>query len=107
MIKGEDVKIAGVKVGKIESLDVTPDNKAAVVLDITDPGYQDFRKDATCTIRPQSLIGEQFVECTPTQKRAPGAAARRPSCETIDGRRRQGPAPAAGHADAPSRSTST
>ena len=32
MIPGEDVKIAGVKVGKVESLDVTPDNKAAVVL---------------------------------------------------------------------------
>ena len=32
VIPGEDVKIAGVKVGKIESLDVTPDHKAAVVL---------------------------------------------------------------------------
>ena len=34
VIKGEDVKVAGVKVGKIESLDVTPDHKAAVVLNI-------------------------------------------------------------------------
>jgi|GEM_PF-209605 len=72
VIPGEDVKISGVKVGKISSLDVTPDNKAAVVLDITEPGFKDFRKDATCTIRPQSLIGERFVECTPTQPRADG-----------------------------------
>jgi ABC-type transporter Mla subunit MlaD len=72
VIPGEDVKISGVKVGKIQSLDVTPDNKAAVVLDITEPGFKDFRKDATCTIRPQSLIGERFVECTPTQPRADG-----------------------------------
>ena len=72
VIPGEDVKISGVKVGKIASLDVTPDNKAAVVLDITEPGFKDFRKDATCTIRPQSLIGERFVECTPTQPRADG-----------------------------------
>lgn len=72
IVKGEDVKISGVKVGKIRSLSVTPDNKAAVVLDITEPGYQDFRKDATCTIRPQSLIGEQYVECVPTQPRAEG-----------------------------------
>jgi ABC-type transporter Mla subunit MlaD len=72
VIPGEDVKISGVKVGKISSLDVTPDNKAAVVLDITEPGFKDFRKDATCTIRPQSLIGERFVECTPTQPRAQG-----------------------------------
>lgn len=74
VVKGEDVKVAGVRVGKIESLSVTEDNKAAVVLDITEPGYQDFRKDATCRIRPQSLIGEQYVECQPTQKRGVGEA---------------------------------
>jgi ABC-type transporter Mla subunit MlaD len=73
VIAGEDVKIAGVKVGKVESLDVTPDKRAAVVLRIDDPGFQDFRRDAECTIRPQSLIGEKFVECTPTQPRAEGA----------------------------------
>jgi phospholipid/cholesterol/gamma-HCH transport system substrate-binding protein len=74
VIPGEDVKVSGVKVGKISSLDVTPDNKAAVVLDITTPGFKDFRKDGTCTIRPQSLIGERFVECTLTQPRAEGDA---------------------------------
>jgi ABC-type transporter Mla subunit MlaD len=72
VIAGEDVKISGVKVGKISKLEVTPDNKAAVILDITEPGFQDFRKDGTCTIRPQSLIGERFVECTPTQPKAEG-----------------------------------
>ena len=73
MIPGEDVKIAGVKVGKIESLDVTPDHKAAVVLRIDRAGFDDFRRDAECTIRPQSLIGEKFVECTPTQPRPENA----------------------------------
>jgi len=68
-IPGEDVKVAGVKVGKIDSLDVTDDFKAVVVLDITDEAYQDFRRDAECMIRPQSLIGEKFVECEPTQAR--------------------------------------
>ena len=75
IITGEDVKVAGVKVGKVESLDVTRDFKAVVVLSIDDPGYQDFRSDASCQIRPQSLIGEKFVECTPTQKRAVDAPA--------------------------------
>jgi virulence factor Mce-like protein len=74
VIPGEDVKIAGVKVGSIDSLDVTKEKQAAVVLRIDDPGFQDFRKDATCTIRPQSLIGEKFVECTPTQPRPQGEA---------------------------------
>ncbi len=75
VIPGLDVKIAGVKVGKVDDLDVTPDQKAAVVLRIDKPGFKDFRRDAECTIRPQSLIGEKFVECTPTQPRADGAKA--------------------------------
>ena len=74
VIPGEDVKISGVKVGKVDSLDVTKDQKAAITLAITVPGYADFREDATCTIRPQSLIGEKFVECTPTEPRAVGEA---------------------------------
>ena len=65
-VEGEDVKIAGAQVGAIDTLDVTEDNKAAVVLQIDEPGFSDFREDASCTIRPQSLIGEKFVECTPT-----------------------------------------
>jgi ABC-type transporter Mla subunit MlaD len=73
VIPGEDLKIAGVKVGKIESLDVTADQKAAVVLRVDEAGFGDWRRDATCTIRPQSLIGEKFVECTPTQPRPVGA----------------------------------
>ncbi len=67
LVPGEDVKIAGVKVGTIESLDVTPDSKAAIVLRIDDPAFQDFKQDAHCTIRLQSLIGEKFVACDPTQ----------------------------------------
>src|SRR3954471_4547538 len=73
VIPGEDVKVAGVKVGRVDSLDITPDFKAAVVLRIHDPASRDFRRDASCIIRPQSLIGEKFVECDPTQKRAAGA----------------------------------
>ena len=83
VISGEDVKVAGVKVGKIDSLDVTNDFKAVVVLDIQDPGYQDFRSDASCQVRPQSLIGEKFVECVPTQKRAADAPAP-PALKKID-----------------------
>ena len=78
VIPGEDVKVAGVRVGSIDSLDVTDDHKAAVVLKIDDPGFQDFRADAECTIRPQSLIGEKFVECVPTQPRTAGATAQPP-----------------------------
>ena len=64
-VPGEDVKVAGAKVGRIESMDVTGDRKAAVVLKIDDERFTPFRKDARCTVRPQSLIGEKFVECEP------------------------------------------
>jgi virulence factor Mce-like protein len=65
LTQGEDVKVAGAKVGKVHSLDLTPDHKAAVVLDIQKNGFKPFRADARCTVRPQSLIGETYVECEP------------------------------------------
>jgi phospholipid/cholesterol/gamma-HCH transport system substrate-binding protein len=88
MVKGEQVRVAGANVGQIESVGVTLPRevdsyeggkeqaiagKAVIVMQITDPGFQDFRSDATCLIRPQSLIGEKFVDCRPTLPRAPGA----------------------------------
>jgi ABC-type transporter Mla subunit MlaD len=85
VIPGEDVKVAGVKVGTIADLDVTSDDKAAVVLRIDLPGYRDFRRDASCIVRPQSLIGERFVECTPTQPRAVGTAPPPPLRKIDDG----------------------
>jgi ABC-type transporter Mla subunit MlaD len=72
LIPGEDVKVGGVIVGKIAEVELDRNNKAVVVLNITDPGFQDFRQDATCEVGLQSLIGEQFVECQPTQKRGEG-----------------------------------
>ena len=72
VIPGEDVKIDGVKVGVVGSVTPTPQAKAAVVLKIANPGFQDFRSDATCIVRPQALIGEKFVDCVPTQPRVAG-----------------------------------
>ena len=71
MIAGEDVKIAGVKVGTVSAVQLTPQNKAALVLQINAPQYAPFRTDAHCEIGLESLLGEQFVQCTPTQPRAP------------------------------------
>ena len=70
-VEGEDVKIAGARVGAIKELDVTPEKKAVVVLEIEEPGFAPFRADAHCTIRPQSLIGEKFVECDPGRSDQP------------------------------------
>lgn len=83
LVPGEDVKVAGVKIGAIESLDVTPQNKAAIVLRIDDPAYKDFKRDAFCTIRLQSLIGEKFVACIPTQPKS-GNSEPAPSLRKIE-----------------------
>jgi phospholipid/cholesterol/gamma-HCH transport system substrate-binding protein len=86
IVPGEDVRVAGAKVGSVESVDVTDKDetaslqggahpvpgKAVVVMQIVDAGFKDFRQDASCLIRPQSLIGEKYVDCEVTQPRAPG-----------------------------------
>jgi ABC-type transporter Mla subunit MlaD len=97
LVPGEDVRVAGANVGTVSEVDVTgtadavhedgsPEpGKAVVVLEIDEEAFQDFRADASCLIRPQSLIGEKYVECEPTQPRAPGSEPPPPLEEIADG----------------------
>ena len=64
-VPGEQVRIAGAPVGTISGLSVTKNNLAAVTLSITDKDFTPFYANATCTIRPQSLIAERYVDCDP------------------------------------------
>ena len=64
-VPGSDVRVAGANVGQVESIELTHDRRAALVLRIDDDRFTPFRSDARCTIRPQSLISEKFVECEP------------------------------------------
>lgn len=63
LIGGQLVKIAGAQAGTINNVVVTPDYRARVEATVS----ADFRfhRDATCTIRPQGLIAENYVECDP------------------------------------------
>jgi ABC-type transporter Mla subunit MlaD len=70
-VSGEDVRIAGAPVGSIQGLDVTKQNRAAVTLAITNPAFTPFHQNATCAIRPQSLIGERYVDCFPGSSSTP------------------------------------
>lgn len=70
-VPGEEVRVAGEKVGQIDSLDIAYERKAAVTFSIDTAGFSPFHKDAHCTIRPQSLIGEKYVECTPGSRGSP------------------------------------
>jgi hypothetical protein len=70
IVPGHVVKIAGVRVGKVEDVSLTDDQKALLRLKI-DTKFRPFRADATCRILPEGLISENFVDCVP------GKAARR------------------------------
>ena len=63
--------MAGANVGTITSLGVTADKRAAVSLAINDSRFTPFHANAHCAIRPQSLIGEQYVDCSPGTAAAP------------------------------------
>jgi ABC-type transporter Mla subunit MlaD len=73
-VAGEQVRVAGAPVGSIASLEVTKNNQAAVTLQINDSRFTPFHANATCAIRPQSLIGEMYVDCEPGTAAAPPLA---------------------------------
>jgi phospholipid/cholesterol/gamma-HCH transport system substrate-binding protein len=85
-VPGEDVRIAGAPVGTVASLVVTNASglgstssctragemcKAAVTLTINNSAFTPFHANATCAIRPQSLIGEKYVDCNPGTTNTP------------------------------------
>jgi virulence factor Mce-like protein len=77
IVEGADLKVAGVRAGTIKSLDVDKKtHKAIVGFEITQEGFGSLRKDVTCETRPQSLIGEYYIDCKPgssSEKLADGA----------------------------------
>jgi ABC-type transporter Mla subunit MlaD len=83
LVSGQDVKIAGAVVGRVTGVHLTRDRRARIEMEIED-GFAPFRSDASCTIRPQSLIGEKFVQCDPgTPKGRPLAASNGEGAPTV------------------------
>jgi virulence factor Mce-like protein len=66
LIQGGDLKVAGVRAGQITDIKLDrPSNRALVGFRIDRKGFGSLRTDAFCESRPQSLIGEYFVDCRP------------------------------------------
>jgi len=69
LVQGGDFRVGGVNAGQTTGFDVLKRKgeapKAVVTAEITKDGFEDFRKDASCEVRPQSLIGEYYVDCQP------------------------------------------
>lgn len=70
LIPGQLVQVAGGRVGKIEKVAVSEDFKARISLSV-DKRFAPFREDASCSIRPQGLIAENYVQCDPGTADAP------------------------------------
>ena len=66
LVNGGEFKVAGVNAGTIQSIGLDPKTLHAVVtVQVTQSGFGQFHRDAFCQSRPQSLIGEYFVDCQP------------------------------------------
>ena len=74
LVKGGDFKVAGVIAGSIKSLDLCQYDKqahcrnplhAVITVDVSEKGFGSFHSDTFCQSRPQSLIGEYFLDCDP------------------------------------------
>ena len=66
IVEGADLKIAGVRAGQITGLRLDRKTKRALVdFRIDKLGFGSLRTDVHCETRPQSLIGEYFIDCRP------------------------------------------
>jgi phospholipid/cholesterol/gamma-HCH transport system substrate-binding protein len=60
---GDPVEIAGVKVGRVESLGLSEDDRARLILRLND-GVK-LQEDVIASVRARGLIGDKFVLLTP------------------------------------------
>src|SRR5438270_10436463 len=66
LVNGADFKVAGVIAGSIKKIDL--DQKtlhALVTVQVSQKGFGALHQDVFCQSRPQSLIGEYFIDCEP------------------------------------------
>ncbi len=66
LVEGGDVRVAGANAGKVLELKLDErTQKALVEVEVTEKGFGSLRADVFCESRPQSPIGEYFLDCLP------------------------------------------
>ena len=68
LVNGADLKVAGVRAGKISDMKVDMHSHKALIgirVDGSQGNFSPLRTDAYCESKPQSLIGEYFLDCQP------------------------------------------
>jgi virulence factor Mce-like protein len=70
IVAGQQVKVAGAVVGTVDSVELAPGPKARIVMSI-EGRFATFRQDASCSILPEGLISENYVQCDPGRASVP------------------------------------
>ena len=74
LVSGSSFKVAGANVGTISNIDLCAAQHdkqcqspldALITVSVNEKGFGAFHRDASCQSRPQSLIGEYFLDCQP------------------------------------------
>ena len=72
LVTGEQVKVSGVPAGSISAINLNQKSlNASVTIQLSNAGFGTFHQNATCESRPQSLIGEYFIDCNPGTNSSP------------------------------------
>jgi ABC-type transporter Mla subunit MlaD len=74
LVTGGDFKVAGVRVGTVKKIDLCYSDSTAhcqnplhalITVNVSERGFGQFHTSVFCQSRPQSLIGEYFIDCEP------------------------------------------
>ena len=66
MVIGGDVRVAGVNAGQVTDIDLDERSlRALIEIQIDERGFGRLRADTRCETRPQSPLGEYFLDCNP------------------------------------------
>ena len=82
--QGAPVEVAGVQVGRVEAIRLTPGDRAVVTLRL-EPGLQ-LHDDAIASIRTKGIIGDKFIQLSPgnSEKLIPAGGTIHDTESTID-----------------------
>jgi ABC-type transporter Mla subunit MlaD len=69
-----DVRISGVNVGKVQSIELSPKGNQALATVAIDAQYAPIPESTRAILRTKTLLGETYIELTPGSRQAPELA---------------------------------
>jgi virulence factor Mce-like protein len=66
-----DVRISGVNVGKVQSINLSPNGKQALATVAIDDQYAPLPESTRAILRTKTLLGETYIELTPGSRKGP------------------------------------